>query len=74
MWLITKINPGTITVSNAQSVPVVWPTSALFAIMEKFTVLIVPNDCKKQTATAVKMDFRALLSKTVLVKEQVFAC
>lgn len=54
MWLTTKMNPGMIIVSNAQSVPVVWPTSALFAIMEKFTVLIVPNGCKEQTATAVK--------------------
>lgn len=54
MWLTTKMNPGTIIVSNAPSVPVVWPTSALFAIMEKFTVLSVPNDCKEQTATAVK--------------------
>lgn len=69
MWLTTKMSPGTITVSNAQSVPVAWPTSALFAITERFTVLSVPNDCKEQPRT----EFRALLSKPGLQKE-VFAC
>lgn len=63
MWLTMKMNPGTIIVSNAQSVPVVWPTSALFAIMEKFTVLSVPNDCKEQTATTIKWILKACFSK-----------
>lgn len=63
MWLTTKMNPGMITVSNAQSVPVVWPTSALFAIMEKFTVLSVPNDCKEQTASDLKRILKPRFSK-----------